>query len=175
MLKLTNLDDDTRQLMRLEVESDIASGGLYQSPRLSDRGRLDYPSLLLAATDDGTDGTLTNELRTYGRLKDTETASRNGKTFPKKVPVTAAETLAEGEFNRFYARGLCRRAIAEGKSQVRVYRAKAVAVPRSASEAMIGKLVDAQALLDDLRQSSGVEPALGLPPGPNSGLSVELP
>lgn len=60
MLKLTNLDDDTRQLMRLEVESDIASGGLYQSPRMSERGKLDYPSLLLAATDDGTDGTLTN-------------------------------------------------------------------------------------------------------------------
>lgn len=44
--------------------------------------------------------------------KDTETATRNGKTFSKKVPVTAAETLAEGEFNRFYARGLCLREVA---------------------------------------------------------------
>lgn len=175
MLSLTNLDDVTRPLMRSEVESDIAAGGLYESPRLSDRGNADYPSLLLDATDGGTDGSLADELNALGRLKDTETATRNGKTFSKKVPVTAAETLAEGEFNRFYARGLCLRAVAEGVTHVRVYRAKAVAVPRPASEAMIGQLVDAQALLNDLRQSSGVEPALGLPPGPNSGLSVELP
>lgn len=161
--------------MRAEVETDIASGALYESPRLSDRGRADYPTLLLNAVGDGSDESLANELGAHGRLKEMESATRNGKTFPKKVPVTAAETLAEGEFNRFYARGLCRRAIAEGQKNVRVYRAKEVSAPRAASEAMIGKSVDAQALLDDLRSSSGVDPALSLPPGPNSGLSVELP
>lgn len=175
MLSLTNLDAATRVHMRSEIEADIASDLLYQSPRLSDRGVADYPSLLLDAADAGTDASLADELNADGRLKDTETATRNGKTFSKQVPVNAADTLAEGEFNRFYARGLCLRALAEGQTHVRVYRAKAVAAPRPASEAMIGQLVDAQALVNDLRQSSGVEPALGLPPGPNSGLSVELP
>jgi hypothetical protein len=50
-----------------------------------------------------------------------------------------------------------------------------VANARSASEAKIGTQVDARALLADLRSHQGLEPALGLPPGPNSGLSVELP
>lgn len=173
MLNLTNLDEVTRQLMRAEIESDIASDDLYVSPRLSERGRADYPSLLLDAASGGSDVSLAIDLRAHGRLNDMETASRGGKTFTKNVPVNAAETLAEGEFNRFYARGLCRRAI-DGGQEVRVYRAKSVAEPRSSSEQMIGKLVDAQALLDDLRESRGIEPALGLPPGPNSGLSVEL-
>lgn len=34
------------------------------------------------------------------------------------------------------------------------------------------KLIAADRLLDDLRTHQGVEPALGLPPGPNSGLTV---
>lgn len=44
--------------------------------------------------------------------------------------------------------------------------------PRPESEAMVGSRLPAQALLDDLRTSQGVEPALGLPPGPNSGITV---
>ncbi len=161
--------------MRLEIEADIAAGTLYESPRLSPAGRDDYAQLLLAATDNGTDDSLAAELRSSGRLNTQETAVRNGKSFAKKVPVTAPETLAEGEFNRYYARAVCLRAINEGPGQVRVYRAKQVTAPRSESELMIDRLFDAHALLDDLRSSNGVEPALGLPPGPNSGLSVELP
>ncbi|MFZ0321604.1 MAG: hypothetical protein WAL56_20940 [Candidatus Sulfotelmatobacter sp.] len=90
------------------------------------------------------------------------------------VPVTAADTLAEGEFNRFYARGLCRRAKVEGGSELKVHRAKEVENPRTQSEALIGSTLDPEKLLLDLRESIGVEPALGLPPGPNSGLSVKI-
>lgn len=92
-----------------------------------------------------------------------------------KVPVTAPDTLAEGEFNRFYVRGLCLRAIEKGIPEMEVYRGKPVRQPRPESKAMIGKRISAQILLEDLRQSPGVEPALGLPPGPNSGLTVRLP
>ena len=83
--------------------------------------------------------------------------------------------MGEGEFNRYYCRGLCRRAIEEGVAQLQVYRAKAVAEPRPASQAKIGALVDPAAILDDLRRTQGVEPALGLPPGPNSGLTLRFP
>lgn len=48
-------------------------------------------------------------------------------------------------------------------------------VARSASEAMIGSHIDPHALLEDLRTHQGIDTALGLPPGPNSGLSVKLP
>lgn len=173
-MHLTNLDPETRHHMRQEAEQDIQDGALYLSPRLSPRGRLDYPELLLLAVDSGTPDTLAAAIAQNDRLNETETAVRNGNPYVKRVPVNAPETMAEGEFNRFYARGLCRRAIAAGINEVRVYRAKEVTNPRPASEAMIGRLIDAQALLDDLRTSIGVDTALQLPPGPNSGLSIEL-
>ncbi len=47
--------------------------------------------------------------------------------------------------------------------------------PRPGSEEKIGTLIDAKAILHDLRTTPGLEPALGLPPGPNSGLSAKLP
>ena len=87
----------------------------------------------------------------------------------------AHEMLAEGEFNRFYIRALCLRAIEDGMAQVIVYRAKAVQNARSESERKIGQGVPVEALLRDLRTHPGVDTALGLPPGPNSGLSVRLP
>ena len=57
---------------------------------------------------------------------------------------------------------------------MQVYRAKAVAVPRAESEAKIGTMIDVQALLNGRRIHQGMDTALGLPPGPNSGLSVRL-
>src|SRR5450756_626044 len=89
-----------------------------------------------------------------------------------KVPANAPEMLAEGEFNRLYARGLCENVLACGGSEVDVCRGKEVGNPRPQSQAMIGRLIPAKELLDDLRSSQGVEPALGLPPGPNSGITV---
>lgn len=174
-MNLINLDSATRQFMRDEIERDIANGVLYVSPRLSARGMSEYADLLLEAADSGTPDSLASALSEHDRLNETEmSTSRSGAPIVKKVPVNAAETLAEGEFNRFYARGLCRRAIDENVETVRVYRAKLVTQPRSESEQMIGQHIDAERLIDDLRSKVGVEPALGLPPGPNSGLSVEL-
>jgi hypothetical protein len=89
--------------------------------------------------------------------------------------VNAHEMLAEGEFNRFYIRALCLRAIEDGVSEVIVYRAKDVEHARSESQQKIGSRVAAELLLRDLRTHVGVDTALGLPPGPNSGLSVHLP
>jgi hypothetical protein len=46
---------------------------------------------------------------------------------------------------------------------------------RAESEQKIGQRIAAEALLRDLRAHPGLDTALGLPPGPNSGLSVHLP
>lgn len=173
-LPLENLDQKTRQLMLEEIEQDINNGTLYISPRLSEIGREDYPLLLKEATQHD-DSWLAQNLRVNGRISAFEQKrTPKGGVTTAKVPVTAAETLAEGEFNRFYIRALCRRAIEEGTTGIVIYRAKQVTNPRPESQAKIGAKVNPQALLNDLRTHPGVDTALGLPAGPNSGLSVKL-
>lgn len=68
---------------------------------------------------------------------------------------------------------VCQRAIDQGK-QVKAYRGKDVAKPRTGSEQLIGRLFDPQAVLDDLRERIAMDTILGIPAGPNSGLSVRL-
>lgn len=175
-LDFANLDSNTRSFMLEEIEHDIAVGKLYYSPRLSPAGKTLYPELLRNAARSGTDESLASELRVPGRLNATEEKRKpKGGTTIAQVPITAPETLAEGEFNRFYARGLCRRAMKQGIEALVVYRAKEVANPRPESIALIGKNLPVNQLLDDLRANVGTDTALGLPPGPNSGLSVKLP
>ncbi len=62
-----------------------------------------------------------------------------------------------------------------GITTLEVYRAKAVAQPHPDPAAKIGLLVSSNAILDDLRRTKGVEPALGLAPGPGSGLTLRIP
>lgn len=177
-MDLRNLDDVTRSAMLAEVEHDIAADALYLSPRLSPQGVNDYPDLLRDAIQIGNAETLATALSSNGRLLDHETARhpKGGPDIVKKVPVTAAQTMAEGEFNRYYARGVCVRALAENgpKATVTIYRARESLNPRSESVALIGTTPSAAALLEDLRTNIGMDTALHLPPGPNSGLSVHL-
>lgn len=175
-LNLTNLDERTRKHMLQEVEADIACGNLYMSQRLSRLGQEDYPSLLKEAIAKYDDAWLASNLRMNGRMNYEEQKRKpSGGYTIAKVPVTAPDTLAEGEFNRFYVRGLCLRALEDGISELEIYRAKEVSSPRRESEAMIGTRKNAQSLLQDIRTHPGVDTALRLPPGPNSGLSVRLP
>ena len=170
-LNYEHLDARTRQSMQKEVDLDISRGALYISSRLNPQGVEKYPSLLKEAIQSHEDAWLADELRHINCMNTTE----KRKSSTVRVPITAPETLAEGEFNRFYIRGLCVRAMEDGIAEVVVCRGKQVSQPRPESEAMIGKRKSAKMLLEDLRKSQGVEPALGLPPGPNSGLTVRLP
>lgn len=175
-LNYENLDVRTRQYIQSEVDLDISRGKLYISPRLSPQGIEKYPSILKEAIQGHEDTWFADELRRTSCMNATEKRRKRGGGFSTcKVPITAPGTLAEGEFNRFYVRGLCIRAIEDGIEDLEVCRAKDVIQPRPESEAMIGKKISAKKLLEDLRESQGVEPALGLPPGPNSGLTVRLP
>ncbi len=175
-LRYENLDEQTRALMIAEIERDINTSTLYVSDNLTEHGRSEYPDLLCDAAREGSDDTLAGEIR--GRLNTHEKPRRlksGGFSQPPKMRSNAHEMLAHGEFNRFYIRAVCLRAIDAGTAQVVVYRAKAVRTARSASEEMIGQDVSAEVLLQDLRSNPGVDTALGLPSGPNSGLSVRLP
>jgi hypothetical protein len=175
MLHLNDLDDDTRQLMLEELLDDLTNERQYLSSRLNDRGRAEYSALLREAISSGDDASLARALEHGQCMAPFENRRRpSGGYASVRVPVTAAATLAEGEFNRFYIRALCRRALEVGVAQVEVYRAKAVSQARPQSEALLGKPIDAAVLLDDLRRNIGVDTALGVPAGPGSGLSVRL-
>jgi len=175
-LNLVNLDERTRSFMLRELEMDVTNGTLYRSKRLTSDGWGQYPTLLRAAIESGDDASLAQCLKSGRCLKRAEPKrTKTGRVSTADVPWTAFETLAEGEFNRFYIRGVCRLALEEGISELVIYRAKQVRSPRPQSQARIGKMVSPQALLDDLRVNKEVGPALGVPAGPNSGLSVRLP
>ena len=173
-LILKNLNERTREAMLSEVEVDIKNGALYISERLNMHGRELYPVLLIESMKNGDDSTLANALRkglfnpTYQRRK-----PKGGFT-NAKMPGNAPESLAEGEFNRFYIRALCKIVIETGNGQLRVYRARFSQNPRPESERKIGCVVDAPQLLIDLRNNVGTETYFGVPNGPMSGLSVEL-
>ena len=122
MLRFENLIPEVRLLMAEEVQLSSADGTLYASPRLSSRGKIDYLGLLADAVANYDEAWLTRELRKNSRIKTMEL--RLGKEV--SVPVTAAETLAEGEFNRFYIRALCLRAGEDGIKELTVFRAKPV-------------------------------------------------
>lgn len=175
-LYYVNLDDRTRQLMLEEVDYDIAHNQLHISPFLSGQGVQDYPNLLRKAIQSGNDETLADQLRAHRRI--TRTLPRRkpkGGYSIAAAPANAAEVLAESEFNRFYIRALARRAIEEGIPDLVVYRAKPVQNPRPESEALIEATLPPQDLLEDLRAHPDEPPTLGVPSGPNSGLSVRLP
>lgn len=174
-LQYADLNEVTRAFVVEEMRRDLGAGTLYYGRRLSEAGRAAWPSLLEEALRFHDDDWLATRLREgpgFFVRKETR-QTKNGVVYAD-VPVTAPDTLAEGEFNRMYCRGLCAFTVSLGLNTVIVYRAKAVARPRPESEAILGRSVDAVALLTDLRAAQGVEPALGIPPGPNSGLSVRL-
>jgi hypothetical protein len=174
-IQYQNLDSKTRGYMLKEIELDCQNKKLYKSTRLSENGENNWEPMLKEAAKAHDDVWLANELRMKGCLRSQESRTMRGRGVMCRVPFTAPETLSEGEFNRFYCRGLCARAKEEGISKVIVYRGKQVEEPRPESEAKIGQSFDPSALLDDLRTAQGVEPALGIPKGPNSGISIKLP
>ena len=151
-MNFENLTEEVRQLMVDEIEMDISQEKLYPSPRLTSAGILQYPNLLIQSATQADPSWLEGRLNMLRLIKAKEQRrSKNGNVSMVKVPHTAAQTLAEGEFNYYYVRGLCVYAVQNEIEVLQVYRAKAVRTPRSSSIAKIGKLLPAKQLLADLR------------------------
>lgn len=173
MFNLVNLDD-VRSEMISEIKADINAGKLYLSNRLNAEGQKQYPIKLLEAAEllD-----MNGFISSFGMQffnSHYERRKSKGGTTQAKMPVNANAVLCEGEFNRFYIRAVCCKAIALGKEKVTVYRARPSDNPRPESIAIENQQFDANKLLDDLRTNIGVDTEHGLPTGPNSGMSVKL-
>src|SRR5688572_14210878 len=176
-IRYRHLDEITRTYMVAEFERDAADRSLYLSDRLTAEGVRLWPQLLSRALESANDVWLAGQLRGLRLLKSHEQKrKRKGIGFTMaRLPYTAADTLAEMEFNCLYIRGLCARAIAEGMPFVIVERGKWVEEPRPASEERIGSHVPPAELLESLRQSKSLKPSMGILGGPNSGITVFLP
>lgn len=125
--------------MRREVDADIEAHALYYGKYLSALGTEAFPGLLREAVSEHDDAWLIEGLNQAGyHLERYEKRTPSGGWTTASVPRTAAETLGQGEFNRFYARGLCLRALEDGTASLRVVRVKEVANPRPESEQLLG-------------------------------------
>lgn len=175
-LSYCDLDAHTRPLMLEEMAVDASSRKMQPSKWLTEAGKNHWQELMRRAIREGNDVTLAHDIRVHGYLELYLIHHRNGRPYRSRVPYTAADTLAECEFNHYYCRAICRRSLDAGNGFVEVYRAKPVRDPRPRSQQIIGTLVDAEKLLNDLRaHPGGLDAALEVPAGPNSGLSVRLP
>jgi hypothetical protein len=162
--------------MEEEMTYDLSRNHLHISPYLSGQGVHDYPNLLREAITHGDETTLADSLGQHRRITRTNPRRQpQGGYNLVTVPANVAETIAEDAFNRYYMRALCRRALEDGVEQLIVYRAKAAQAPRARSEELVETAVDPAKLLEDLRAHTGEETQLGIPGGPNSGISVRLP
>lgn len=155
-LNYVNLNRQTRDLMLEEIIMDIRNGELYISKNLTEQGQKHYPHLFMYATVLGNDDTFAENLVELGYI------------LPGKVKM-----LAEGEFNRYYIRGVCRLAMAAGIPEVEVYRAKEVKTAKEESVDRIGLKIPADKLLEDLRTHK-TDTVYKVPNGPFSGISVKL-
>lgn len=167
-----NMSPQIRQSIAAEITSAHQSNNFYMSTRFNQTGTNAAVSLLIQAAQGHDEHWLAYQIEAQALMKDYEVRSRPlGGYTTAHVPSTAAETYAEGQFNRFYMIGVCLEAIKLGK-QVKVYRAKQVASSRGTSNNLIGSVIDPSALIAELRV---VKSSLGHNLlKPNSGLSIEI-
>lgn len=167
-----NLDSVTRRYMLDEYYL----GNHYQSKYLNDNGVIQWPNLLRTAICEHDDKWLEKELY-ENRLFRNKVYQRRG---TKQILVSIdtkwhSQVLAEGEFNRYYLRGISKRAIEEGIPYLEIYRGKQVKTPRNESSHKIGQLIDPHRLLTELRKSDFVNGDIGIvSSGPGSGLTAKF-
>lgn len=150
-----NLNDAVRRHMLDEIKQDIGYNHV-NTDGLSDDAKLRYPEFLIAAVGSGDANSLIKSMKDAG-------FKLSG----------AAKEMIESEFNRYYMRGICLKAIEERK-KVSVYQAKMVLMQRADAKSKIGRLHDPNGLLPKLRMKTNTDEALGVSNGKPSGLSIEL-
>ena len=173
MFNFENLDDKTRNYMLEAIEDAENSGNLYFSTRFNDAGNKNWASLLKEAAREHYEHWLAYQLEAKNLMKGLEgSRTPSGGYTIKHVPHTAAETIAEGQFNRFYILGLCKRAKAENISELEVYRARESTQPRSQSQTIIGSKLSVDIIESQLTKVSDSfkSPLVK----PNSGISVKI-
>jgi hypothetical protein len=185
-MEYNHLDEATRRFMLMELDEDVQGGRVALDPLLTARGRGEYADLLAEALRHHDPYWLASELRSGGRMHISVQDADVEKLTPEELPVFEPDVLAEGEFNRYYVRGMCRRALDEGIEELRivklnrgpfanfVYQSDDLPKDERERELDIASRVDPKWLLEKLRMDPEEEMDLGIPGEPGSGLTVDF-
>jgi hypothetical protein len=185
-MEFTNLDETTRRCMLMELDEDVREGRMVVSPLLTERGRGEYADLLAEALRHHDPYWLASELRSGGRMAIAVEDADVQKLPPEELPVFEPDVLAEGDFNRYYVRGMCRRALDEGIEELKivkltkgphahfVFQAGDLPKEEREREMDVADRVEPRWLLEKLRQDPEAEMDTGIPGEPGSGLTVEF-
>src|ERR671915_487349 len=166
-LQYENLDPTTRRHALAELDKDLASGDFHVSERLRPTAIGEYQRHLHEAIRYYDDRWL--EEHASDLLVDFEhRRTRSGGQTTAKLPDMAARMLAEGDFNRYYMRGLALRAIEEGRQVVEAYRARFSLEPRVESSELEGRRLPATDVLSHLRGQTAGDSAVFALGRPNS-------
>ncbi len=172
-LQYENLDPTTRRYALEELQRDIDSGSFHASERLRPEAVGEYKRLLNESIRYYDDRWLEEHADDLV-VEHEPRRTRSGGVIEAKVPSMAVRMLAEGDFNRYYMRGICLRAIAEDRGVVEVYRARLSLEARPESAELEGRRVSPSEVLAWLRGEQ-IEDATAVKLGrPNSGLSIRL-
>lgn len=149
-LHYADLDPTTRRYMLAELDRDIADDTMVIHDRLQPGQIADYIALLRDALRYYDDRWLEEHIE--NRLVGFEMRrTPSGGETTARVPKNAARLLAEGDFNRYYMRGVSARAVDEGRQVVEVYRARLSEEPRLESMKLEGERIPADQALSELR------------------------
>lgn len=172
-LQYESLDPTTRRFAIAELDGDLATGAYHSSERIRPTAVAEYQRYLHEALRYYDDRWL--EEHASDLMIDFEPRrTRSGGQTAVKLPQMASRMLAEGDFNRYYMRGVALRAVEEGRQVVEVYRARLSLEPRRESAELEGHRLPAEEVLKYLRGEQVADPAVTALGRPNSGLSVRL-
>lgn len=100
MFDFENLDENTRTYMLEAISDAEASGNIYFSTRFNDAGHNQWIPLLKSAAKEHNEHWFAYQLEANCLMKEFEGfKTPSGGYTVKHVPNTAAETMAEGQFN----------------------------------------------------------------------------
>lgn len=163
-----DLSESIRVLMIGELLQDGHANKVYVSKRLTEEGQGMFRGLLYEALLGQTNEWLAMALKQEKFWKTHEFRHHQTQGIVEaKIPSNASEVLSDTEFNRYYMRAVCLRAIEAGVNVI-VYRARETSRPRSGHQELIGKSFVASECLKALREGSSELMV------PNSGLSLTM-
>ncbi|SMN16188.1 hypothetical protein CRYPD_904 [uncultured Candidatus Thioglobus sp.] len=173
MFSFENLNEDTRPYILQAIENAHSTDNIYLSARFTEKGKEEYLPLLKEAAKNHNEHWLACSLESPDIMKDLEGANTPfGGYTVKHVPNTAAQTFADGQFNRFYILGLCLYAKNVGIDSLEVYRAKESVSHRPQSDSIIGNKISIENIESQLLETKSSFSSELVEP--NSGISVKL-